>query len=92
MVNDLLFVTAGEAILLTANLIDILEGQTKGLACWSFRGDDAVQCIEKSLSRSSTFLSFNLPFFEPTNLQDNMMSPQRSRKNKHNVQYVNNNF
>ena len=43
----------------TSNLVDILEGQSQRLVCWSFRWKDAVECLKQSETTGITLLSLN---------------------------------
>lgn len=52
-------------IIPTADLVDVLEWQSKRLVCWSFWWEDRVQGIEQGLSAGIAFLSLNCPALEP---------------------------
>jgi len=56
-------------LLLTSNLVDILEGQAQRFICGAGRGQDGVQGFQEGHPTGIAFLAFHLPTFEPRHLE-----------------------
>lgn len=54
---------------LTANLVDVLQGQTEGLVSGAGRWQDGIQSLQQGGSRGIAVLALDLPSLEPAHLQ-----------------------
>lgn len=58
-----------ERLLLTSDLVDVLEGQAQGFICGAGRGQDGVQGLQEGHPTGVAFLALHLPAFEPRHLE-----------------------
>lgn len=56
-------------LLLTSDLVDVLQGQAQGLVCGAGRGQDGVQGLQEGYPARVAFLALHLPAFEPRHLE-----------------------
>lgn len=56
-------------LLLTSDLVNVLEGQAQGFICGASRGQDGVQGLQKGHPTGVAFFALHLPAFEPRHLE-----------------------
>lgn len=55
--------------LLTANLVDVLQGQTQGLVSGAGGGHDGVEGLKQGDAIGTALLTLDLPTLEPAHLK-----------------------
>lgn len=55
--------------LLTANLVDVLQGEAQGLVCGAGGGQDGVQSLQQGDAGGTALLALYLPTLEPAHLK-----------------------
>lgn len=61
--------TAHDLTLLTADFVDVLQGQTQGLVGGAAGGHNGVQSLQQGNASSTTLLTLDLPTLEPAHLK-----------------------
>lgn len=72
LLGDMMYctgLTGHYVTILTANLVDILQGQTQRLVSGATGGQDGVQGLQQGNTIGTALFTVNLPTFEPGHLK-----------------------